>query len=356
MGKWIATLLILAATIGGMYYFNHYQNTNLEQQASQTLQVQVFPVASYTIHDEIEALGTAFANEAVDVTANSTDKLIEIKFEDGQKVKQGDILAILDQAEEQAQLGAARSQVEENERELKRLSNLLKSNAAAKNEYDARQTLLIISKSRVDEIQARINDKIIQAPFDGVLGLRKVSVGSLVEPGSLITTIDDISQIKLDFSVPSVFLDVVHEGLPIEAQSNAINKIFRGKITKISSRVNPITRSVVVRAILPNPEEILKPGLLLSVTLFRNKREALMIPEESLIQLQNKSFVYVTENNMVVQKEIQIGKQMAGWVEVTGGLNSGDQVMTRGQIRTRPGQEVTIEILEKQPQLREMSE
>lgn len=343
--KLIILVIIFSIAATGIYYYQHLSNGTSQQQNSKSiLTVDVVKIKHQTIHDEIEALGTAFANEAVNITSTDTDKIAQIRFEDGQSVKKDDVIVLLEQNEEQAQKQAIEAQVLEHERELKRLEDLLKRNAAAKNEFDARNTLLMISKHRIAEIEARINDKTIRAPFDGILGLRKISVGSLVVPGTIITTIDDISQIKLDFSVPSVYLDVVKEGLEIKAVSDALpDKAFVGKVTKVSPRVDPRTRSVEVRAILPNPDHVIKPGILLSVSLFRNEREALIVPEESIIQLQKNHYVFVTsQENNVERKQISIGKRHPGWVEVLSGLEEGEQVIVRGISRVRPGQQVQV--------------
>lgn len=321
------------------------QQVSLAPTSSAPLVVQVIEAERHTIFDEIEALGTAIANEAVNITSTETDKVEEILFEDGQFVKKGQILVLLRQEEELAQKKAQEELLKENERELKRLEDLVKRNATSKNEYDARQTLLMISKQRIAEITARIEDKTIRAPFDGILGLRNISVGSLVEPGAIITTIDDISQIKLDFQVPSLYLDVVKQGLVIKAESEAFpNRKFQGKVTTLSPRVDPITRTIVVRAILPNQDRLIKPGLLLSVDLLRNERQALMIPEEAIVQRQKRHLILtVDEVSKVNQQDITIGKRKRGWVEVLSGLEPGQMVITRGITRVRPGDQVNIE-------------
>ncbi len=342
--KGIATFLVVVAIGAAGYFFINSTSEPEIRGARGPLTVSVKEAKLYRIHDEIEALGTAFANEAVNITANTTDKITEILFDDGDVVKKGQIIVRLDSDEEKAEREAELSQVAEHERELKRLSELLKRNATAKNEYDERKTLLEISISRIDGIEARIEDKTIRAPFDGLLGLRKISVGSLVEPGDLITTIDDITQIKLDFFIPSTYLDVVRPGLKIKAKSEALEKVFSGEVTNLSSRVDPSTRAVEVRALLPNPEQLLKPGILLGVTLFRNEREAIVLPEQSTIQLQNNHYIYVIEDKKVNRKPVQIGKRGVGWVEITSGLELGEQVMIEGHIRVRPGDEVNVSV------------
>jgi len=343
----ILFFFILLVVVSFGFYFNqmHSDNQPIGNNKAKPLTVEVTAIKPQTIHDEIEALGTAFANEAVDISTTDTDKISEILFNDGQAVKKGDIIIKLQQNEELAQKQAAESQVLEDERELSRLEDLLKRKATSKTEYDTRKTRLLIAQHRLSEIEARIQDKTILAPFDGILGLRKISVGALVEPGTVITTIDDISQIKLDFSVPSIYLDVVKEGLEINAESEAFpGQKFKGTVTKVSSRVDPTTRTVEVRALLPNPKLLIKPGILFSVNLLRNERLALMVPEEAIIQLQRNHYVLVvTDNLKVKQQQIEIGKRQPGLVEVLSGINENDKVIVRGITRVKHGSTVTID-------------
>ena len=144
-------------------------------------------------------------------------------------------------------------------------------------------------RCRITAIKARISDRVIRAPFDGVVGLRDISVGALVESGDLIAALDDTSQIKLDFSVPAVFLAELKPGLKIKAHATALgNKEYRGEVKSIDSRVDPVTRSVQVRAILPNPDGSILPGILMQVDLLRNTRQAIVIPEAALLPLANR--------------------------------------------------------------------
>jgi membrane fusion protein, multidrug efflux system len=328
----------------GFIYFSTQQVNQSLAKKNTPLSVSVISARHHTIFDEIEALGTAYANEAVYITSSVTEKIQEIRFSDGQTVKANDILVTLEQNEELAQKKAAESLILENERELNRLDDLIKKKAAAETQYDARKTLLTISQHKLAEIEARIADRTIRAPFDGKLGLRKISPGSLVSPGTIITTLDDVSKIKLDFSIPASFLDVVQEGSVIEARSSSLAKnVVQGTVTNINSRVDPKTRSVEIRAMLPNPTQTIKPGILMSVTLLRNKREALLIPEEAIIQLQSDNFIFtVNKNNIIERKKIKIGVRHPGWVEVINGIIEGEQVVIRGSTRISAGDTVTL--------------
>jgi len=192
-----------------------------------------------------------------------------------------------------------------------------------------------------------LRDRLILAPFAGVVGLRNVSVGALIEPGDVITTLDDDSVMKLDFTVPSIFLASLKTGLPIVATSPAFGKLqFEGNVSSIDSRIDPVTRAIVVRAILPNPERLLKPGLLMHVTLLKNPRDALVIPEEALIPSGRVNHVLVVhqsgDSTVVYRRQVTIGNRRPGEVEIVEGLEAGEFVVVDGTLRARPGQPVTI--------------
>jgi membrane fusion protein (multidrug efflux system) len=304
--------------------------------------VIVAPVAVEEISDRVEALGTAHANESVNITTNVTEKITEIHFEDGQQVKAGDILVILDQAEEKANLRQAEAVRGERKLALDRLLQLEERKLAPTDEIDRTRLELEQAEASINAIKTRISDRIIRAPFDGVVGLRNISRGALVETGDLIATLDDTSQIKLDFTVPAMFLAELQPGLKIRARATALgNREYRGEVKSIDSRVDPVTRSVQVRAILPNPDGSIIPGILMQVDLLRNIRQALVIPEASLLPLANRQYVMVRTNrdgkDTVEKREVQIGIRLPGYVEILDGLSTGEYVVTHGNSRVSPG-------------------
>ena len=338
-------LLILLVVVMGISMYTYFSGSQEGgRRGDQEVQVEVIPVQRQTLYDNVEVLGNAYANESVEITANVLEIIDNIEFEDGVMVRQGNIIAVLDHEEESAQLQAARAQLEEHERELKRLEGLLKQNITAERNYEERKTMLEVTQASIGEIKATIGDRIMRAPFDGMLGIRQVSRGSLVQPGDVIAILDDISRIKLDFNVPAIYLPYLKPGVPITATSEIFpGETFTGKIETVNSRVDPVTRSILVRAILPNPDGHLLPGMLLQVTVLKNKREAWVVPEESITQQQDKHFVMVVgEDNMVEKRQIQIGVHEAGVIEVVDGLQDGERVVVRGVHKMRPGQAVAV--------------
>jgi membrane fusion protein (multidrug efflux system) len=317
------------------------------QGKSKPKHVIVAPVVVKQISDRVEALGTARATESVNITSNVTEKITRIDFEDGQHVKTGAILAVLDQAEEQAELKRAQAVRGERKLALQRLQQLEERQLTSPDEIDRTRLELEQADASITAIKSRISDRIIRAPFDGILGLRDISVGALVETGDLIATLDDTHQIKLDFSVPSVFLTELKPGLKIKARAVALsNREYMGEVKSINSRVDPVTRSIQVRALLPNPDGSIIPGILMQVDLLRNTRQALVIPEASLLPLADKQYVMLRVDNdgkdTVEKKQVKIGLRLPGYVEILDGLSEDEQVVTHGNSKVRPGDVLNV--------------
>ncbi|WP_119165336.1 efflux RND transporter periplasmic adaptor subunit [Algihabitans albus] len=311
--------------------------------------VIVAPAQRGEMVDRIEALGTTRANESVGITSSVTDIVQELLFDDGQTVEAGAILAILDKAEEEAELRASQAILSERRLAFQRAQELESRQFAATAQLDERRAALLEAEADIQAIEARIANRVILAPFGGVVGIRDISPGALVEPGDLITTLDDLSVIKLDFSVPAVYLPTLVRGLPIVAKASAFGgREFTGEISSIGSRVDPVTRSITARALIPNPEETLRPGLLMTVELLKNVRRSLIIPEEAVIPRGRQTQVMVVdpETETAESREVDLGARRPGAVEVLNGLEEGELVVTHGALQVAPGQRVTIEAME----------
>jgi len=320
--------------------------TGITASASQATQVFVITARPVSIEDRIEALGTLRANESVELTTSVTETVTVLHFDDGDRVEAGQVLLEMTSAEEHAQLEEARATVDEARRQYERIRSLQEKQTAAESLLDQRRREWETGRARLAAIESRLADRLVQAPFAGVLGLRRVSVGALLEPGDIITTLDDDSVMKLDFSVPAIYLGVLAPGLQITATTRAWEgKRFTGQVKSIDSRVDPVTRTVVVRALLPNPEHALRPGMLMQVELLNRQREAIVIPEECLVPEGDRQFVLVVDrsaDNTVEQRPIRIGMRRPGEVEVTEGLAAGELVITDGTLKVRAGSKVAI--------------
>lgn len=297
--------------------------------------------------DQVEALGTTKANESVVITADRSEKIAAIHFDDGQIVKKGDLLVTLDKRQEEAELRASEAVTAERLNAYQRAQGLSGNSALPKATLQERSAQLAQAQAVTAALQASLTSYEITAPFDGILGLRQVSVGTLVQPGDQITTIDDLTRIKVDFDVPSVFLATLKPGLPIRGTIEAFgDREFAGNVSTVNTRIDPATRTVNVRAIIPNSDGVLKPGLLMSINLYKNPRQTLLIPEEALVKRADKNFVYVVAkdqgNTIVRQTSVSLGARKPGTIEVLSGLQEGDNVVVHGIIKIRDGAQVSI--------------
>jgi membrane fusion protein (multidrug efflux system) len=304
----------------------------------QAVAVVAAPARRESISIGIEALGTANSNESVDVSSKTSNIVTAIHFSDGQPVRAGDVLVELDHAQASAELAAATADYTESVRSFNRSRELVATAALSKAQHEQLEATMKANEARVAAAKAKVEDTYIRAPFSGRVGLRRVSLGKLINPGTVITTLDDTSSIKVDFSVPDVYVASLREGLQLVARSTAWpGRDFTGRVMSVDSRIDPVTRAVTVRALLPNRDSALKPGMFLTVELAREQRQALLIPEEALVPEQARQFVYVVANGRVNKREVQIGRRAPGRVEVAQGLQEGERVVTEGTLKLREG-------------------
>ncbi|MCB9544840.1 MAG: efflux RND transporter periplasmic adaptor subunit [Myxococcales bacterium] len=290
----------------------------------------------------IEALGTVQGREAVTLTARVTEKVARVHFEDGQAVEAGTLLVELDHDELDARLVEAKARLAQHEAEWGRVRRLAKADMATASERDAQRALLETARAEVSTIEAQIADRRITAPFKGVLGLRLVSPGALVSPGTVVATLDDLASVWLDFPVPSVHLGLLAPGQAVEARAAAWPDAFTGQVTALDTRIDPATRQVKVRARLPNESGRLRPGLLMMVTLRAGDGEALSVPEGALSPIGNRQRVYVVVDGKATLREVKIGRRVPGRVEILEGLQAGEPVVVDGVHKLRPGAPVNV--------------
>jgi len=192
-------------------------------------------------------------------------------------------------------------------------------------------------------VEAQIADRRIIAPFSGMVGLRRISPGALVEPGTLITTLDKTDTMKLDFTVPETYAGTLRPGLAVAGRSNAFpDRDFEGAVAMVDSRIDPVTRSVAVRALLPNPAGDLKPGMLMTVVLERNPRESVAIPERAIVPVGDSRSVFSVVDGVARRKVVVTGRRVPGFIEVKEGLKAGDLVVTDGVLSIQDGADVEV--------------
>lgn len=287
-------------------------------------------VSPYQFQDRIEAIGTITANESAVLTVSVMERVKAINIEEGQFVEKGIEIVQLSDGEEQATLNQAA-------RSFERYNKLVKDNLASPEKRDEEQVDFKVAQAQVDKRR-------IIAPFSGYLGVRHVNVGDMVEPGMPIMTIDSIDPIKLDFTIPEVYLSSIKKDMEIEATSSAWpNEIFKGKIYVVDSRIDADSRAIKVRAMMSNADMKLKPGLMMKVNVIREVKNSLAIPESAILAAGAKKSVFVVgADKTVIEKEVITGQREPGLVEIVSGLVSGDKVIIEGQMKTGAGATVNI--------------
>ncbi len=297
----------------------------------------------------VEALGTAKANESIEVRAQVSEVVTAIHFTEGQRVETGDVLVELESSEAVADVAEARANLMEVENQLRRSRKLFETRAVAASELDQRIARRDATKAALAAAQSRLADSKVRAPFAGRVGLRRVSLGSLVTPTTVITTLDDMDTIKLDFDVPETAIARLEEGLLVKAHSAAWPELeFRGRVSAIDTRVDPVSRMLTVRSLIPNDEGRLRPGMFLTVELLHAEVTALVIPEQAIVPEQSRQYVFVVGSDSRIEKrEVRTGRRRPGQVEILTGLADGERVVAEGTQKARPGK--TVEIVGELP-------
>lgn len=313
-------------------------------RGSAAVPVVVSTVVQAPFLDSLQAVGSTRANESIEITANVSDRIEQILFEEGEWVSAGQLLVIMNSAEERAQLAEAEANLSDQRQQFERLDRLVATNSAAISQRDEQRARMEAAVARVQAIRARLNELEIRAPFAGQLGLRQVSPGARIASGTMITTLDDVQPIKLDFSIPETFLSTLAAGAVIRSRTAAWpDRTFEGRVTQISPRVDPVTRAVAIRAEVPNDESLLRPGMLMVVDLVRDERQGMMVPESALSPRGEDQFVFRIRDGVAEQVRVTVGSRRPGIAEVTSGLNVGDTVVVEGGLRLRSGSAVTVQ-------------
>lgn len=318
--------------------------------------VEVDTVRTGRIVETREAVGTARAYESITVTAKVAGIISEIGFEEGQKVKAGDVLVQLDAAErkaeiEQANAEAKRAEALRNEVAIKlqRAEALNRTGAGTSAQVEdltaqlkSLESAIASAEAQRRGAEARLEELTIRAPFEGRAGTRSVSLGAYISPGTRITSLDDLSRIRLDFSVPENLLGRLEPGQTVRARSAAYrDRVFTGEVTTIDPRVEQATRSVRLTAEFDNPDEALRPGMFLSVVLeVTTKDDAVIIPEEAIVSEGLRQIVYPVKDGKVERRVVTIGQRQNGKAEILEGLEAGETIVVLGVQRVRPGAEV----------------
>ncbi len=360
-------LIALAILAGGLvFYWVFLYGSGAQNPAAgrgvPPVLVEVTRVGKGRVEETVEAVGSLRANESVVISPKIAGIVESIAFTEGTNVKAGDELLRFDTDERRADLEAARlaiatarSQRDELAQKLARARTLRESGAisiATVNDLTTQvktlETAIAGAEARERSASARLDDLILRAPFSGRVGLRLVSKGAFVDTKIAITTLDDLSQMKLDFSVPETALARMVPGAKIHARAAAFpGKAFEGILSVLDTRIDPGTRSAKATALLPNLDQTLRPGMFMNVEIRVAERpDAVMVPEEAVLAEGARQIAFTVVDGKIDRRVVEIGQRQAGKVEVKSGLKEGEILVVRGVQRVRAGMPVQTRALD----------
>ncbi|PWC34335.1 efflux RND transporter periplasmic adaptor subunit [Azospirillum sp. TSO35-2] len=306
--------------------------------------VEAATVRVGTVDRTVTAVGSLLSNESVMIRPEIAGRISEIAFKEGQRVTKGSVLVRLDDAIARATLAQAQASIAFSRAELSRADQLVRQNTGPLRSREQAAAKLLADEAAVQLAKAQLDKQVITAPFDGVLGLRKVSVGDFVQAGKDIVNLEDIDTLKLDFRVPEMFLPAVKVGQTVKVAVDAFGgRSFDGTVYAIDPLVDVNGRALAVRARVPNPDGNLRPGLFARVGLtLVTVPNAVLIPEQAIVAFGKDQFVFKVVDGKVSQTKVTLGERRNAEVEITQGLAAGDVVVTAGQLKIRDGAPVAV--------------
>ncbi|WP_420392912.1 efflux RND transporter periplasmic adaptor subunit [Acuticoccus sp.] len=307
--------------------------------------VEVASAAQRTLQRSVEAVGTTRALQSVDIVPLAEGRVVERNITPGRDVDPGFVIARLDTGIEEATLAEAEATRSEKASALERSATLQRSNASTVSEatLDALAAELAVAEAGVQRARQRLEDRAILAPFAGVLGIGNVDLGAFVETSTVLTTLDDLSEVEVQFSLPETVYGQIRRGQTIEAESAAFpGRVFEGEVVAVDSRIDPVSRAFRVRARLPNEDRALPVGMFMRLDLALEDRTAVVVPEVALSIDGGDATVYVATGEVVQRRPVTIGLRRDGFVEVIEGVAAGEDVVTRGIQSLRDGATVTV--------------
>ena len=342
--------LVLLCLLGGLAYGGYLAWLDYRPQeeasgprSSTPTTVELAKATMQRIARTVEAVGTTRARQSVEIVPDEDGRVVELLIVPGQSVNRGDILVKLDDQIELADLAEARARVTEREQALARIEQLIGSAAVSQATLEDSTARLAEARAQLNRAEQRFANRTITAPFSGIVGLSAIDPGAWAESGEMITSLDDLSDVEVEFSLPETLFANVRIGQHISARSAAFPaQSFDGQIAAIDSRIDPISRSFRTRAIIPNPDSVLPAGMFMSLTLTLSESDKVVVPEEAVIFQAAETYVFVAENGIASRIRIKTGQRQDGFVTVTEGLESGTEIIVRGLQRVKDGGDIKV--------------
>ncbi|MCM8594561.1 efflux RND transporter periplasmic adaptor subunit [Accumulibacter sp.] len=303
------------------------------------VRVETARVEAAELAVEASAVGSLRSNESVVLRPEIAGRIASIHFRDGVAVGKGALLVALDSATQAAELDQAKANLGLAQANHQRSEDLFARKFISRQALDNAQAALKVQDAALSLAQAKFDKTRLRAPFAGIVGLRQVSVGDYVKEGQELVNIEDIGTLKIDFRLPESYLPQLRPGQRLEVSSDALpGQVFTAVLEAINPLVEAGGRAISLRAVLPNDQELLRPGMFVRVRLLFGQREkALLIPEEAVVPDSAAPYVYRVVDGFARRTTVRTGLRRGGAVEVTEGLSTGDEIVTAGQLKLREG-------------------
>lgn len=354
MNKYLKWGIITAITAGSCVYGYYQLEPQLNNELStvdktktkgkrKELSVTAKIIEPKTLTDEIITPGILVPHEEVQLTFETSGKVTEIFFEEGTFVKQGTLLAKVNDSHLQAELSRLEAQLPLKEGRANRQKVLLQRDAVSKEALESANTDLATLKADIEQKNAQIKMTELRAPFDGIIGLRQISVGAYASPNTIVASLTSTSPLKVEFSVSERYAQDVKKGTKLTFNANGHQETFEAEVYATDSRVNPETHSLTARALYPNKDNKLLPGLHSAIRLQRKEiKNAVSVPAEAIVPEMGKNKVFVYRSGKAEPVEVKIGLRTEAEVQITQGLQIGDTILTSGTLQLRKGSAVNI--------------
>ena len=349
--KWgIVGVIVAGAIYMGINTFTPQVNEELKEapvqpkaKQSKELNVKAVVLTETSLADEYPVSGSFIPDEEVDLSFETSGKITDIYFQEGSHVKKGTLLAKVNDAQLQAQLARLEAQIPLAEERVYRQSTLLQRDAVSKEALEIVKTELATLNADIDKIKAQIEQTELRAPFDGIIGLRQVSVGSYASPSTVIAKLTSVTPIKVEFSVPERYAGEVKKGTNLIFTVDGKLNAFNAQVYATEASLDPETHTLLVRALYPNANGELLSGQYAGIRLKQKEvADAIAIPSEAIVPEMGKNKVFVCRNGKAEPVDVVTGIRTDSEIQIVSGLEFGDTILTSGTLQLRKGSAVKI--------------
>lgn len=346
--RWLGLLAIAVLLGGGAWWWTQTGTTSApaasKGQAPVGAPVETVVVKPTKATSDIPAVGSLRSDEHVQIAPEIAGRIAEIRFQEGEPVKEGEVLVLLDDALARAEVADTAARLELAKANFERAETLQKSRNIAERTYDEARANFETARAARELAQVRLSKHTIRAPFSGIVGIRSLSTGAFVSTGATLVNLEKIDFLKLDFKVPEIYLSDVRVGQTVDVTVDALpNRTFQADIYAIDPLVDVNGRALQIRARLKNPELVLRPGLFARISIRgRTEREVVVVPESAVVPRAGEFLIFLVEDGKAVESKVTLGNRRAGMVEVTSGLLGGTTVVTAGHQRLKNGAIVDV--------------